>query len=99
MIMVRRIYTPKPGEGGKLLRVVRQIKSATEEAGFPTLTIYSQTHGSHGMLVTEQKWASIADYEDSRDKVRQTKAITQTFSEAYPLLAVTHETEVYRVVE
>ena len=35
MIMVRRTYTPKPGEGGKLLRVVRQIKPATEEAGFP----------------------------------------------------------------
>ena len=99
MIMVRRVYMPKPGEGGKLLRVVRQIKAETEQAGFPTLTIYTQTHGPHGMVVTEQRWESLAAYEESRDQVRQTKAITQTFGQAYPLLATTHETEIYREVE
>ena len=56
---------PKPGEGGKLLRVVRQIKAETEQAGFPTLTIYTQTHGPHGMVVTEQRWESLAAYETS----------------------------------
>ena len=99
MIMVRRVYMPRPGEGGKLLRIVRQIKAETANAGFPPLTIYTQTHGPHGMVVTEQQWESLAAYESSRDQVRQTPAITGTFSEAYPLLAETHFTEIYRRVE
>ena len=98
MIMVRRVYMPKPGEGGKLLRVVRQIKEETVNAGFPPLTIYTQTHGPHGMVVTEQEWESLEAYEESRDGVRQTPAITGTFGEAYPLLAETHVTEIYRQV-
>ena len=59
---------PKPGEGGKLLRIVRQIRAETANAGFPPLTIYTQTHGPHGMVVTEQQWESLAAYESSRDQ-------------------------------
>ncbi len=99
MIMVRRVYMPKPGEGGKLLRIVRQINAETVNAGFPPLTVYTMTHGPHGMVVTEQQWESLEAYEASRDQVRQTPAITGTFSETYPLLAETHVTEIYRQVE
>ena len=99
MIMVRRVYTPKPGEGGKLLGIIKQIRPATAEAGFPPLTIYRQSHGAHGTLVTEQKWESAADYEKSRDMVRQTKSITQLFEQVYPLLAATHMTDLYDEVE
>jgi len=95
MIMVRRTYTPKPGEGGKLLRVIRQIKPATEEAGFPALTIYRQALGAHGTLVSEQTWPSMAEYEKSRDALRQTESITSLFEQVYPLLASTHVTEMF----
>lgn len=99
MIMVRRIYTPKPGQGGKLLGVVKQIKPATEEAGFPPLTIFRQTLGPHGTLVTEQKWPSMAEYEESRDLLRQASSVTQLFEQVYPLLASTHVTELYDEIE
>ena len=82
-----------------LLRVVRQIKSAAEEAGFPALTIFRQALGAHGTLVTEQRWPSMADYEKSRDALRQTRSITDLFEQVYPLLASTHVTELFDVVE
>lgn len=99
MIMIRRTYTPKPGEGGRLLRIVRQIGPATEEAGFPALTIYRQALGAHGTLVTEQVWPSMADYEKSRDALRRTESITKLFEQVYPLLATTHVTEMFDVIE
>ena len=99
MIMVRRVYTPRPGEGGNLLRVIKQIQPATAEAGFPPLAVYRQAPGLHGLLVTEQKWQSLADYEKSRGLVRQTGEITQLFAQVYPLLASTHLTEIYEEVE
>ncbi len=99
MIMVRRVYTPKPGEGGKLLRVVRQLQPATVEAGFPPLTVYRQALGLHGTVVTEQKWPSMADYEKSRGMVRETQKITAIFEQVYPLLASTHLTELYDEIE
>ncbi len=99
MIMVRRTYTPKPGEGGKLLRVIRQIKPATEEAGFPKLILFRQALGAHGTLITEQRWPSMADYEKSRDALRQTKSITDLFEQVYPLLASTHVTELFDEID
>ena len=99
MIMIRRTYTPKPGEGGKLMRVVRQIGPATSGAGFPPLAIYRQALGPHGTIVTEQTWSSASEYDSSREQVRQTKDITQLFEQVYPLLASTHVTEMYDVIE
>ena len=99
MIMVRRIYTPRPGQGGKLSGIVKQIKPATEEAGFPPLTVFRQALGPHGTLVTEQKWPSMAEYEKSRTTLRQTRSVTELFEQVYPLLASTHVTELYDEVE
>jgi hypothetical protein len=96
---VRRVYTPRPGEGGKLLRLLKELRPATTEAGFPALTIFRLSFGPHGTLVTEQKWDSLADYDKSRDMVRQTKSITRIFEQVYPTLASTHVTELYDEVE
>ena len=98
MIVIRRIYTPKAGHGGKLLRLVKEVKAANVEAGFPSITILRVALGPHGKLVTTQQWQSISDYVESRAKVRQTKSITQLFDQIYPLLAATHETEMYEEV-
>ena len=99
MTVVRRIYTPKAGHGGKLLRMVKELRSATVEAGFPPITILRVALGPHGKLVTTQRWRSIAEYVDSRSKVRQTKSITGLFDQIYPLLATTHETELYEEID
>ena len=72
---------------GKLSGIVKQIKPATEEAGFPPLTIFRQALGPHGTLVTEQKWPSMAEYEKSRTTLRQTRSVTELFEQVYPLLA------------
>ena len=94
MIVVRRTYTPQPGGGGLVDRL-REVSSATVEAGFPPIAIYRRVLGPHGTLVTEQRWPSVAAYEDSRDQVRATPAITEIFGRIYPLLASTHVTEIY----
>ena len=69
------------------------------EAGFPPLSVYRRVFGPHGTMVTVQQWHSIADYEESREKVRQTATITDIFSRIYPALASTHVTEVYEEVD
>ena len=99
MIAVRRTYLPKPGTGGKLAALVSQAGEAMEAAGFRKPTLYKGWHGSHGILQTEQLWDSIADYEASRSAVRKTPGITSIFDQIYPLLAETHTTDIFEVVD
>ncbi|MBT3942851.1 MAG: hypothetical protein HOC77_06305 [Chloroflexi bacterium] len=99
MIVVRRTYVPNPGTGGTLLRLVKQASAEMENAGFARPRILRTAFGDHGTLITEQPWDSLADYDDSRDRVRATPGITQVFDQIYPLLAATHNTEVLIEVE
>ena len=89
---------PKDSEESVMLRR-NQIRLATLEGGFPSLRIYRKIFGPHGTMITVQKWLSIAAYDESRDKVRQTKAITDIFSRIYPILSTTHRTEIYEEVD
>ena len=98
MIVVRRTYEPRPGGGG-LTKHLKDLQQATVEAGFPSLAVYRKVLGPHGTMVTVQRWPSIAVYDESREKVRQTRAITDIFSRIYPVLASTHVTEVYEEVD
>jgi len=97
MIAVRRTYLPKPGTGGKLAALVHEACSAMEAAGYKKPTVYKGWHGSHGMLQTEQLWDSTADYETSRSAVRKTPSITTIFEQIYPVLAETHNTEIFEI--
>ena len=97
MIVVRRTYTPKPGGGG-LMQHLRDLQKATVDAGFPPLSVYRKVLGPHGTMVTVQPWDSMADYDASRDQVRATRPITEIFEKIYPVLASTHETEIYEEI-
>ena len=99
MIIVRRTYLPLAGKGGQLLSLVKQASDAMAEASFERPTILRGWHGMHGALQTEQEWPDIAAYEASRSVVRRTPGITNVFGQIYPLLAETHTTEVFEVVE
>ena len=97
LIIVRRTYTPKPGGGG-LQRHLRDLQTATVEADFPPLSVYRKVLGSHGTMVTVQRWESVAAYDASRNEVRATRSITDIFERIYPALASTHETEIYEEI-
>ncbi len=97
MIIVRRTYTPKPGGGG-LQQRLREVQRATVEAGFPPLSVYRKVLGLHGTMVTVQRWDSVAAYDASRNEVRATRSITEIFERIYPVLASTHETEIYEEI-
>jgi hypothetical protein len=99
MIVVRRTYLPKPGTGGKLLKLVREAAGEMADAGFPRPRVFKAWHGGHGTVFTDQEWDSIAAYEQSRDAVRRTSAITSMFENIYPLLAETHDTQILEAVE
>ena len=99
MIIVRRTYLPLPGKGGQLLALVKQASDAMAEAGFERPTVLRGWHGMHGALQTEQVWQDIAAYEASRSVVRRTPGITSVFGEIYPLLAETHTTDIFGIVE
>ncbi len=99
MIVVRRTYVPKAGEGGKMLALIKDAGQAMGAAGFDRPRVLRGWHGDHGVIYTEQRWKSIADYESSRDKVRKTPGITSVFDRIYPTLARTHSTEILEEVE
>ena len=77
MIIVKRTYTPRPGGGG-LANHLRDLRAATEEAGFPPLAVMRKLLGPHGTMVTVQRWDSLADYDASRDKVRATRSLSES---------------------
>ncbi len=99
MIVVRRTYVPRPGQGGKLLSLLREAGAAMRAAGFDAPTLYRGWHGNHGTIYTEQKWESVIDYEESRGVVRKTPTITTVFDQIYPVLSQTHHTEILELVE
>ena len=99
MIVVRRTYLPKPGTGGKLLKLVNDAAEEMGKAGYPRPRIFKAWHGAHGTVFTDQEWESVLKYEESRDAVRRTQSITSVFDGIYPLLAQTHDTQVLEVVE
>ncbi len=90
---------PKPGNGGKLLRLVREAADEMAKAGFPRPRVLKAWHGGHGTVFTDQEWESVVQYEESRDAVRGTSAITSVFEGIYPLLAATHDTQILEVAE
>jgi hypothetical protein len=97
-IIVRRTYLPKPGTGGKLLKLVREAADEMGKAGFPKPRVFKAWHGGHGTVFTDQEWESVLKYEESRDAVRRTSGITSVFDGIYPLLAKTHDTQILEVV-
>jgi hypothetical protein len=99
MIVVRRTYVPRAGEGGKMLALIKEAGQAMKAAGFEKPRVLRGWHGDHGVIYTEQKWASIQAYEDSREKVRKTPGITTVFEKIYPTLAQTHHTEILEELE
>ncbi len=99
MIIVRRTYEPKAGEGGKMLALLKDSGAAMKAAGFDKPRVLKGWQGAHGVIYTEQTWRSVSDYEASREKVRKTPAITSLFDKIYPTLAKTHHTEVLEVVK
>ncbi len=94
MIVVRRTYVPRAGQGGQLLRLVKQASDAMADAGFGRGRIYRTHTGYHGTVVVDQEWESIDAYEASRAQVRAAEAITTVFGQIYPLLQTTHHTEI-----
>ena len=99
MIVVRRTYIPKPGQGGKLLALVQKAAHAMGEAGYRKPHVYRAWHGAHGTVYTDQQWESITDYEESRSAVRKNSDITSVFEQIYPLLAETHDTQILESAE
>ncbi len=99
MIVVRRMYLPKPGTGGKLMALVREAAVEMGSSGFPRPRVFKAWHGGHGTVFTDQEWDSIASYEESRDAVRRTESITSIFDGIYPLLAQTHDTQILEAIE
>ena len=86
-----------PGTGGKLLKLVSEAADEMANAGFPRPRVLKAWHGGHGTVFTDQEWESVPQYEESRDAVRNTKAITSVFNGIYPLLAETHDTQILEV--
>lgn len=94
MIVVRRSYVPKAGFGGQMLALLKEASAAMGSAGYDTPKLLRGWHGDHGVIYTEQRWKSIAEYEASRERVRRTPAITSVFEKIYPTLERTHNTEI-----
>lgn len=94
MIIVRRTYVPKAGEGGKMLALLKEAGAAMRAAGFEQPRLLRGWQGDHGVIYTEQRWKGILEYEASREAVRKTPAITAVFDRIYPTLARIHSTEV-----
>jgi hypothetical protein len=98
VIVVRRTYVPKPGTGGQMLALLKEASAAMGAAGFDPPKLLRGWHGDHGVIYTEQRWKTIADYEASRERVRRTPAITAVFEKIYPTLERTHHTEILEEV-
>lgn len=99
-LIVRNTYVPKVGMGSDLLEALREASGVWREADLPALELWKPFHGPHNAVTTIQRWASIGQWEATRQRVVRTPALRRVvFDRIYPTNLEPYDTELLEVVE
>lgn len=99
-LIVKKRFVPKVGEGRNLAVALKQMSDALVGAGFPGMEIWAPMHGGHGVLVTIERYASLAAWEEyNRTATTYPALVSAVFDGIYPTTIAPYDTEILHVVE
>jgi hypothetical protein len=100
MLIIREVFTAKPGQAGKLAKLFKRMAAAHEMGG----TIMTDMVGPYNTVVMERQVASLADFEREMEeyatgKLPQMDPELLEEMKQYTDLWLTGRREIYRIVE
>src|SRR5947207_1741717 len=99
-LIVKKRFVPKVGEGRNLAVALTHMSNALVAAGFPPMEIWAPMHGGHGVLVTIERYASLAAWDEyNRTATTYPSLVSAVFDGIYPTTIAPYDTEILNVVD
>ena len=99
-VIIQKRFLPKVGEGKNLRVALRDMSAALVASGFPEMELWAPMHGAHNALVTIERYASLAAWDEYNVNATGYPAlVSAVFDGIYPTTLVPYDTEVLRVVD
>lgn len=99
-ILVLNTYVPKPGDGKALRAALAAYSKQWVELGHPELVLCRGLQGPHNSITTIQRWKTFAEWSWARSDAAGSEQMRDVvFKQIYPLLASSHETLMFEVLE
>jgi hypothetical protein len=99
-IIIQKRFVPKVGEARNLGVAVRRMSDALVAEGFPEMELWAPIHGGHGVLVTIERYTSLAAWEEyNRTATSYPALVSGVFDGIYPTTIAPYDTEILGVIE
>jgi hypothetical protein len=99
-VIIQKRFTPKVGEGKNLRVALRDMSTALVASGFPEMELWAPMHGGHNVLVTIERYESLAAWDEyNANATRYPALVSAVFDGIYPTTLVPYDTEVLRVID
>jgi len=99
-VIIQKRFVPRVGEGKNLRVALRNMSDALVANGFPEMELWAPMHGGHNVLVTVERWASLADWDRYNATATSYPAlVSAVFDGIYPTTLTPYDTEILRVVD
>ena len=83
-VIIQKRFVPKVGEGKNLRVALRNMSEALVANGFPEMELWAPIHGGHNVLVTIERYASLAAWDDYNANATRYPAMTRDRSTRSP---------------
>ena len=99
-IIIQKRFVPKVGEGKNLRVALKQMSEALVANGFPEMELWAPIHGGHNVLVTVERYATLAAWDEYNATATSYPAlVSAVFDGIYPTTLTPYDTEILRVVD
>jgi hypothetical protein len=99
-IIIQKRFVPKVGEGKNLRVAIKRMSDALVAEGFPEMELWAPIHGGHNVLVTVERYASLAAWDEyNRTATSYPALVSAVFDGIYPATIAPYDTEILSVID
>ncbi|MFO1540595.1 MAG: hypothetical protein ACKOTZ_09185 [Chloroflexota bacterium] len=99
-VIIQKRFVPRVGEGKNLRVALRDMSAALVANGFPEMEIWAPVHGGHNVLVTVERYATMAAWDEyNATATSYPTLVSGVFDGIYPTTITPYDTEILRLVD
>ena len=99
-VIIQKRFVPKVGEGKNLRVALRNMSEALVANGFPEMELWAPIHGGHNVLVTVERYATLAAWDEyNANATRYPALVSAVFDGIYPTTLAPYDTDILRVID
>lgn len=99
-IIIQKRFVPKVGEGRNLRVALKRMSDALVAEGFPEMELWAPIHGGHNVLVTVERYESLAAWDEyNSTATRYPALVSAVFDGIYPTTIAPYDTEILGVID